>query len=123
ELVEEFVVVEDEVPQVIEGLDRVGIACGCARMFRRVDSEIAREQVEAFVPDKPVAVVKIGQRRALACNLDVCVDRAIPQDTCAFRRSRHRYLLARADSPLPPRAAPIFLPPSIRRFGHHWLTQ
>src|ERR1700736_5388622 len=115
ELVEEFVVVEDEIPQVIQGLDRVGIACGCTRMFRRINREVAREQIEAFVPDKTVAVVEIDQRRALAGNLDVRVDRAIPEDNCAFRRRPHRYLLARADSPLPPRAAPAFLPPAIRR--------
>src|SRR5216683_8097952 len=123
ELVEEFVVIEDKIPQVIQGFDRVRIACGCARMFRRINREVAREQVEAFVPDKPVAIVEIDQRRTLAGNLDVRVDRAIPEDNSAFRRGRHRYLLARAESPLAPRAAPAFLPPSIRRFGHQLLTQ
>jgi len=58
-LVEHFVIIKDQIPEIIEVRDGVGVALTGARMLRRINRKILGELVEAFVPDLSVSIVQI----------------------------------------------------------------
>src|SRR5581483_3585397 len=64
ELVEQVVVVEDEIPEIVQRLYSVLVTLGEAGMRQRVNGEVLRELIDEFGFDKPVAAVKVHKRRA-----------------------------------------------------------
>src|ERR1700676_4363495 len=71
ELVEQIVVVEDQVPDVVERLVSVLVAGSDSRMLGGVDGEALGEFLEQLAFDRPVTAVQVNQRRAAAENPDL----------------------------------------------------
>src|SRR5271163_30037 len=89
ELIEHFVIVEDQVPDIVERLDRVRVAGGRSWVLGRIDGEVARQQVEHFVPYQAVAAMEIDQCWPLAGDLNVSGDLFFPQVQRLFRSGSH----------------------------------
>src|SRR5882757_4292482 len=78
ELVEQIVVVEDQVPDVVERLVCVLVAGGDSRMLGGIDGEALTEFLEQLGLDRPIAAVQVNQRRAVADYPDLGMDLVAP---------------------------------------------
>src|ERR1700683_3458901 len=84
ELIEQLVVVEDEIPEIVERLDRVRVALAGARMLRCIDRKIARKLVKKVAPNQPISAVQKEQRLTLPGDLDMGGDLVFPEINRAF---------------------------------------
>ena len=118
ERVEQLAVIDDEVEPAVERVRRFGIAAAGAGKFRRIDGVLRGEpRDEGAVGRQPPRAVQINQRRAVACDLDLGLDPALPEFQPACFRARHAHSPRVQDAAAMAGAAARFF---FRRSGHQW---
>src|SRR5882757_7103671 len=86
ELVEQIVVVEDQVPDVVERFVSVLVARRDSRMLGGIDGEALAELLEQLGLDRPITAVEINQRRTAADYPDLGMDLVAPYADSLFFR-------------------------------------